>query len=48
MLADGNPCLPSHKPLYRLPGAAAQHMPGFLADDMGAGLLYGSHAHYSG
>lgn len=48
MFTDGNPCLQSHKPLYRLPGASAQHVLWFLADDVGAGLFYGSHAYYSG
>lgn len=45
---DGDSSLQSDKPLHCVPGPAAQHLPWLLADDMGAGLIYGGHADYAG
>lgn len=48
LTVDGDSSLQSDKPLHSMPGPPAQHLPRFLANDMGAGLIYGGHADYTG
>lgn len=45
---DGDSCVQPDKPLHRVPGPAAQHLPRLLADDVGAGLIHGGHADHPG
>lgn len=45
---DGDSCLQPDKPLHSVPGPITQHLLRLLADDMGAGLLYGGHANDTG
>lgn len=45
---DGDSSLQPDKPLHCMPGPAAQHLPWLLANDMGAGLVHGGHADYTG
>lgn len=45
---DGDPCLQSDKPLHSMPGTPAQHLPRFLANDLGAGLIHGGHVNDTG